>query len=646
MKQIVPYLFLCFVLFGGQLTNAQITSPQIKARFGVDADLRSNFFNNAIQAGNDDWFTNLAGSGISVIDTSGAAALIAQYNANPNTRRAPLFRGMARPQFSIVNNKMLIDAVFIRDHHGDDSSVFSGGNKNGLNPINWTCPVSQGIPDKNDILDMYMHVRRDGVNTNDSLWFFGGLSLDNTTGSRYFDFEMYQTDIVFNNATQKFSGEGPDAGHTSWLFDAAGNVLRAGDIILTAEYGSSSLSNLEARIWIHNSSLSITPAAFSWGGQFDGATSGATYGYASIRPKTAGAFYTGLQSGNNTWAGVFQVVLQDNSLSTTYSARQFVEFSVNLSKLGLDPLVSINDACALPFRRLMVKTRASVSFTAELKDFVAPFSFFRAPMAELSTNFPVICGAGISNLWVNNASATSLYSWRALTGNIVGDTIGTMITVDQPGTYMVSQQLMDSCGSTYARDTIIIMGASTCFTLNQWINQFSVKRDRNIAQINWNSELHGQSTFFEVQRSEDGVNFYTIGTYPTKSYGKYMTSDDLKMLSRGWVYYRLKYIIPSGSHYYSNAQVLYVDAEDNITFSVAPNPVTDRFKIQLKSTASTSVAISVKDQTGKLVHQQMMTAGSGLNQWQIDKQRSWAPGTYIVEINMQGEIFRKRILVQ
>lgn len=646
MKQIVPYLFLCLLLLNGQLTNAQITSPQIKARFGVDADLRSNFFNNALQAGNDDWFTNAAGSGISIIDTTGVAALIAQYNANPASRRVPLFRSMSRPQFSIVNNKMLIDAVFIRDHHGDDSSVFSGGNKNGGSPLNWSCPVSQGVPDKNDILDMYMHVRRDGVNTNDSLWFFGGLSINNTTGSRYFDFEMYQTDIVYNNATQKFSGEGPDAGHTSWLFDAAGNVVRAGDIILTAEYGSSSLSNLEARIWVHSSVLSMTPAAFSWGGQFDGATSGATYGYASILPKTAGAFYSGLQSGNNTWAGAFQVVLQDNSLSTTYSARQFVEFSVNLSKLGLDPLVSLNDACALPFRRLMVKTRASVSFTAELKDFVAPFSFFRAPMADLSTNFPIICGGGISNLWVNNANATSLYTWNALTGNIVGDTVGTMITVDQPGTYVVSQQLMDSCSSTYARDTMIILGSSTCFTLNQWIDHFIVNKDRNSAQINWNSSLHGHATFFELQRSEDGVNFYSIGQYPTRSDGLYKATDDFKSLSRGWVYYRLKYIIPSGAYYYSHAQVLYVDAADNISLTIAPNPVTDKLKIQIKSVASVPTELFIKDQTGKLVHKQMMISNSGLNQWVIDKQKSWTSGTYIVEINMQGEIFRKRIMIQ
>jgi hypothetical protein len=144
MKQIVPYLFLCLVVFYGQLTTAQITSPQIKARFGVDADLRSNFFNNALQAGNDDWFTNAAGSGISVIDTTGAAELLSTYNSNPNSRRSPLFRGMSYPQFSIVNNKTLIDAVFIRDHHGDDSSTFAAGSNESIGLDLSCCSGSSG----------------------------------------------------------------------------------------------------------------------------------------------------------------------------------------------------------------------------------------------------------------------------------------------------------------------------------------------------------------------------------------------------------------------------------------------------------------------------------------------------------------------
>jgi hypothetical protein len=47
-----------------------------------------------------------------------------------------------------------------------------------------------------------------------------------------------------------FTGMDPDLGHTSWKFDATGNITVPGDIIFTAEYGGTGLTVLEARIWV------------------------------------------------------------------------------------------------------------------------------------------------------------------------------------------------------------------------------------------------------------------------------------------------------------------------------------------------------------------------------------------------------------
>jgi hypothetical protein len=629
--------------------TAQVTTPQIKARFGVDADLRSNFYNGFLQAGNDDWFTSGASStsGVSVIDTTGAAFVLSRYNSNPSSRNLPLFREMAFPQFTVVNNKTLIDAVFIRDHHGDDSSVFAAGsNKNAMNPADWTCPVSQSVPTKNEILDMFMHVRRDGINTTDSLWFFGGLSLDGTTGNRYFDFEMYQTDIYYDNSIQKFFGYGSEAGHTAWVFDAAGNVVKTGDIIFTAEYSSSSLSHLEARIWIHQSSLSTTPKAFNWGGQFDGAGTGAVYGYASITPKTAGAFYTGTQCGNNTWAGAFAVVRTDNTVATNYSARQFMEFSVNLSKLGLDPLVSMGDACGLPFRRLMVKSRASTSFTAELKDFVAPFAFFRAPSADIAANFPIICPNNISDIWVTNPVPTSLYTWEALSGNIVGSNIGTNIVVDQPGLYVVRQQLMDSCGSTYATDTMEITLAYNCQTLDRIFNSFVVKKENKQAIISWNSEYLPVNNLFEVQRSIDGVDFQTVQVIPAKTGGQYRVPDDLGQIQSKWVYYRLRYVPGGQSSYYSKSLSLFNKESNLLSLVAAPNPVTEQLRLSLSLEKATVVEIILRNEIGAIIYRTKFNGLAGMNDWQITRNSFWRTGMYILEVKMDEEIMRRRLLIQ
>lgn len=419
MKKHLLFLFLINI----QFVTGQITTPIVKANFGIEADLRSNYYNFAPLPGADDWFNNGdAGTGKFVIDTTGAAAIVAAYTIDPATRTTSFSRSMKQVVYSVSNNKLLMDAVFVRDFHGNDSTVFaSGSNKNGMTPAVWSCPIAQGVPNKNDILDAFTHVRRDGPSPVDSLWMFGGLSLENTTGNRYFDFELFQTNLVYNRSTQTFSGYGPDAGHTSWTFDAAGNIVTPGDIIFTEQFSSSSLTLVEARIWVNQSELSITPTAFDWGGLFNGDGSGAVYGYANILPKTTGEFYTGIQNTADTWAGAFALVRADNSLVTDYLPGQFMEFSVNLTKLGIDPATYSSNACAAPFKSVLIKTRASTSFTAELKDFIAPFKLFDYPKMKANAYLNYFCGTMPSTtIEVINPLETSAYTWTTTDGNIIG----------------------------------------------------------------------------------------------------------------------------------------------------------------------------------------------------------------------------------
>jgi hypothetical protein len=646
MKKFLPLVFLALIV---QSTSwSQITTPQIKANFGVDADLRANFFDAFVVNGNDDWFQNLAGTGRGVIDTVGAAYILSRYAVDPNFRKIPFFRGMRYPQYSVVNGRLLLDGIFIRDHHGDDSTVFaSGSNKNGMSPAIWSCPVSQGIPDKNDILDIMMHVRRDGPNVTDSLWMFGGVSIDNTTGNRYFDFEMYQTDITYNRVSRTFQGFGPDAGHTSWQFDASGNITRPGDIIFTAEYSSSQLSMLEARIWVHRDALLTTPVDFNWGGSFDGDGSGATYGYANILPKTAGAFYTGLQCGNNTWAGPFALVLQNNSVVTNYTARQYMEFSVNLSKLGLDPLATQNNACGMPFRRILVKSRASTSFTAELKDFVGPFSFFRAPAAQASADIPVFCGSsGVSNICVDSALATSLYTWHTANGNIVGDSVGPCITVDMPGTYVVRQQLMDSCGISYATDTVVITIDPTCVVLSSGLTKWSGSLFDNNAQLFWEITNQDQVLYFEVQRSIDKINFEAVGKVNADPVsGMYRYTESLSSLSGDYAYYRLKIVGKKGSVQFTH--ILSFPLKKNAVNSLYlfPNPVRQSVQLTLQANYDQLISVDFVDQSGKKIASRRMQVRKGVNSITLAGMDQWPNGVYFVQVRANDSILNSKMIL-
>ena len=163
-----PLPLIIFLIFSN-LLNAQITTPVVKAFFGVDADLKARSVNGSLQV-SDDWFvfpgtTGTSSNGTHVIDTTGAAAIVSGYatDVSPFFRRsASIYRGMSRPAFTVVNNRLWLDALFVRDYHGTDTTVFTAGSdKNAQSPADWSGGI-QGIPDKNDILDMFMHIRRAG----------------------------------------------------------------------------------------------------------------------------------------------------------------------------------------------------------------------------------------------------------------------------------------------------------------------------------------------------------------------------------------------------------------------------------------------------------------------------------------------------
>ncbi|MHA4842882.1 T9SS type A sorting domain-containing protein [Flavitalea antarctica] len=649
MKTLLP-LFCLLIPFTS--TNAQITSPVLRASFGVDGDLRANSL-NGFNTFNDDWFRNgTPGSGVFVIDTTGAASIVSRYATDPSFRKLPFYRTMSYPAYTTITNRLLIDAVFIRDYHGDDSTIFANGaSKNGMSPADWATPVAQSIPDKNDILDMAVHVRRAlGTTGTDSLWMVGGVSIENTTGSRYFDFEMYQTDIYYDRPSQRFYGYGSDAGHTRWQFDASGNITVPGDIIFTAEFSSSILTAMEPRIWVDRAALSIVPQDFSWTGSFDGATASSQYGYAGILPKTAGVFYTGLESKVATWAGPFQVVLGDNSVATDYTPGQFMEFSVNLTKLGLDPVTLLGgNACGMPFRRVLVKSRASTSFTAALKDFVGPFDFFLAPRANTAADIPFFCGAiGVSHIEVTNPISTSIYTWSTPDGNIIGSTSAQGIDVNAPGTYIVTQQLQSGC-SVYATDTVVVTFDANCGVLETNLTGFRGRVYDRQVRLDWTVTQNQDIVNFVIERSSDGVSFKpmsTLQSYSTHTQVmNYGINDNVQELPTSHLYYRLKIKHRDGNVKYTKAISLSLVENKTDVVSINPNPVRDVMNITISSAKDNRGQLFIYDLKGRLVRTEIVNIQKGNSVISITDLESWPAGLYSVTVIMGDDRFVKKMLL-
>ena len=529
----------------GYSAQGQIVTPTARALFGVDGDVRANVF-AGVNTDNDDWFidANCCGSR-HVIDTNGAAAMMQLYTSNPATRKRSFAKKMSVPVFSTIGNRLWYDAIMVRDHQGSDTTAFMGTNKNGQSPALWQGGL-QPVPNKNDIKDVYVHVRRDGPSFTDSLYFLAGVALDGTTGNRYFDFELFQMDTYHDPVTGKFNNIGYDLGHTAWLFNEDGSIRRAGDIIFSAEFSSASLVSLEARIWIHHSARDMTPSKFNWGGAYDGDGGGAGYGYASIIPKDNGFFYAGTQNLSATWAGAYGNPSPSGLLNVNYDAGQLMEISVNLTKIGLDPysLTSITNPCGLPFKRLFAKTRSATSFTSELKDFIGPLTFAEPAKTEAAANVPMFCSGSyqVSTLSIMNYIPTSVYSWSTTDGNIItSPATGQSIDVDVEGSYRVTQTLYSGC-APYSSDTVVVGRMLACWLLDQQKKPGINKPDRvKEIEIGPNPASDLINVFLPPSVLKAMVHLYDISGKRISTAQIYRSANkiDISSLSRGIYYVRV-----------------------------------------------------------------------------------------------------------
>jgi hypothetical protein len=126
-------------------------------------------------------------------------------------------------------------------------------------------------------------------------------------------------------------------------------------------------------------------------------------------------------------------------------------------------------------------------------------------------------------------------------------------------------------------------------------------------ELNWRTQTEINSDRFEVQRSNNSVEFSPIGSVnakgSTSSENAYRFID--ANVNKGVNYYRLKMIDKDGSYEYSSVVAIKVN-EPVRSFSVYPNPVKDQ--LQLSSTTKTS--LNLIDGNGKVVRKVQVDIGT------------------------------------
>ncbi|MEO7310367.1 MAG: endonuclease [Chitinophagaceae bacterium] len=146
---------------------------------------------------------------------------------------------------------------------------------------------------------------------------------------------------------------------------------------------------------------------------------------------------------------------------------------------------------------------------------------------------------------------------------------------------------------------------------------------------------------YEIERSDNGRDFTTVGSVKATNSGSYTYSDDVNNLSGRRLYYRLKKVDTDGKFKYSAVFTVHVPL--NLQFSVYPNPVVDSYvKLQFTKPTVRNATLVVTDMAGR-TYQQLPVA-SGTTSMTVNLLNTPA-GMYLVKLVQDGNLTVQKIQV-
>jgi hypothetical protein len=172
---------------------------------------------------------------------------------------------------------------------------------------------------------------------------------------------------------------------------------------------------------------------------------------------------------------------------------------------------------------------------------------------------------------------------------------------------------------------------------------FDAKRKNELTEIIWKTTDEHNVSHFVVERSENGVDFYSIGKVTARNSGRtenYMLPDEKPLVNTA--YYRLKSVDNDGSFTLSH-MVRLTDASNGNSLLVN-NPVYNRIVLTAKGDLTGEFDYSLYDMNGKPVQRGKVNLRTN-TQVIIPVSASIPSGTYTIHLHKQSIFISKKIIV-
>lgn len=203
-------------------------------------------------------------------------------------------------------------------------------------------------------------------------------------------------------------------------------------------------------------------------------------------------------------------------------------------------------------------------------------------------------------------------------------------------------------GDLFTDDAFAVIGANQAPLAIRLVSFNGTFTGSSVA-LNWEVAAEINTAFYEIQRSEDGLNFTTTGRIDVNSssyVNKTYHFTDAVGSNTSVYYYRLKETGMNGTVFYSDILKL---NSSNTTFRIsncAPNPFHNYLKFQVMLKESTPVEMKVIDVNGAVVLKKQFNGMKGNNLLRADQVSQLPSGIYFIEIILPDGMQTFRLMKQ
>lgn len=190
---------------------------------------------------------------------------------------------------------------------------------------------------------------------------------------------------------------------------------------------------------------------------------------------------------------------------------------------------------------------------------------------------------------------------------------------------------------------VLLISLATCFLLlttkgqeNNNINYFSCNVNNKVAQISWQTTNEKNVSYFEIQKSSNGVDFTTIATITAvgklNTTTNYVQRDELLLFLGVKIYYRLKTIDLNLKE--TNTQIITAAVNDKIINNLKtwPIPFANQLYVSFFSSENTNTVIKIVDVKGNLISNTNCITKKGQNNIILNQAQQIPTGTYALLI--------------